>query len=425
MLVKFTVENFRVFRDEQSFSMVPSPSSIRQAPEILLDTGFSPIPYLYSQAVIYGANGAGKSCLISAIRFMTKFVRDSHTLSSLGTIETNPFIYEVGCQKKPTRFKTVFILNNSMFAYSFTINRARVIEEYLIARPESTGRIRQVFARRFNNETKKYDWRINKEYLKGDIKGLKLFTRPNALFLGTTINLNNDSMKKIYNWIVSKPVFISENDKNLKAYTAQFLYNPKWKSKIINFLNILDIRIDDIIVNSNVSANLALNNQSYENYSKNFIDNINGDTDFEISFTRLNDVGGKSSLPLEQESFGTQLLFKLAGRMLKSVSTRRIIFIDELNTNLHPLICQELIFIATDLVKPKRRPQIIFTTHDVTASEHEYISRNQIWMIEKKLDLSSDIYAFSDFDIPKENSFQRGYRLGRYGGAPRIIRREL
>lgn len=425
MLVKFTVENFRVFRDEQSFSMVASPTCIKHAPEILLDTGFSAIPYLYSQAVIYGANGAGKSSLVNAFRFMTKFVRDSHNLSSLGNIETDPFIYEVDCRKKPTTLKTVFILDKTMFAYSFTISGLRVIEEYLLARPETPRRTRQIFVRRFNNETRKYDWKTNSEYLKGDIRGLKSFTRQNALFLGTAIHLNNDSMKKIYNWIVSKPVFISESDNNLQSYTAQLLYDPKWKSKIINFLNIFDVRVKDIRVISNVSANVALNNQSYENYSKNFIDDINGFTKFEISFTRNNDKGEIGSIPLEQESLGTQFLFRMAGRFLKSISKRRIIFVDELNANLHPLICQELIFMATDLCKPKRRPQLIFTTHDVTASEHDYISRNQIWMIEKKPDLSSDLYAFSDFDIPEENTFQRGYMYGRYGGAPRIVRREL
>ena len=111
--------------------------------------------------------------------------------------------------------------------------------------------------------------------------------------------------------------------------------------------------------------------------------------------------------------------------MLKSIEKGRTIMIDEMNTNLHPLINKEIISMVYGSSISSRNPQLILTTHDVSASDHECISRNQIWMIEKKDDLSSDLSAFSDFNIPKENSFQRGYLFGRYGGTPRIIRQNL
>lgn len=92
MLVKFIVENFRMFRDEQVFSMIASPASIKNQPEQLISTGFSPLPYLYQQSAIYGANGAGKTSLIDVFRHMTRFVRDSHSLPPDADIETYPFL---------------------------------------------------------------------------------------------------------------------------------------------------------------------------------------------------------------------------------------------------------------------------------------------------------------------------------------------
>ena len=425
MLVEFSVENFRVFREEQAFSMVPAPSSIRNKPEELISTGFVRLPYLHHQATVYGANGAGKTSLVKAFQFMTRFVRDSHNSSALGPIETVPFIYNDLSRQRPSKFRVVFLSDDTMYEYGFTVSCQKVIEEYLLARPQPPGKTRQLFVREFVQEENEYKWIINSKYLKGDLKSVRQFTRPNALLLSTAINLNNDSLKKVFQWIVSKPVFISEGDKYLKNYTARLFYNRKWKLKLINFFQTMDTRIVDIRVRSSVSKNETLYNQSFGNYENNASDSIDGEIEFNISFVRHNNSGHRVLLPLDQESLGTQLLFQIAGRLLKSIEKGRVILIDEMNTNLHPLINREIISMVDGSILSRRNPQLIFTTHDVTASDHENISRDQTWLIHKKSDLSSDLYAFSDFDVPKENLFQRGYLFGRYGGVPRIVRREL
>ena len=314
MLVKFTVENFRVFRDEQSFSMIASPSSIKTEPEQLIDTGFTPLPYLYQQSVIYGANGAGKSSLFDALRHMTRFVRDSHNLPSNANIETYPFLYDAISRQQPTKFKITFFLDNTLFAYSFTFNYKRVIEEYLLARPNPPGRTRRLFTRQFDHEKEKYNWFINPKFFKGNINGIRSFTRSNALFLGTAVNLNNDSLKKIYNQIVSKPVFISESDQYLKDYTSRLFYDRQWKQRIVNFFKIMDAKIVDISVKSSASKVETENNLSVQNYEENCSDRINGNIEFDITFIRLDNNGRRVPLPLNRESLGTQLLFQIAGR---------------------------------------------------------------------------------------------------------------
>lgn len=426
MLVEFSVENFRVFREEQAFSMVPAPSSIRNRSEDLISTGFLRLPYLHRQATVYGANGAGKTSLVKAFQFMTRFVRDSHNSSAMGNINTVPFIYNDPSHQRPSKFRVVFLSDDTMYEYCFTVSCQKVIEEYLLARPQPPGKSRQLFVREFVQEDNDYKWIINSKYLKGDLKSVQQVTRPNALFLSTAINRNNESLKKVFQWIVSKPVFISEGDKYLKNYTARLIYGGgKWNSKLINFFKTMDARIVDVLVLSSVSKNKTLNNPSFGHYENNYTDRVDGEIEFDISFIRRGNSGHRVPLPLDQESLGIQLLFQIAGRLLKSIEKGRVILIDEMNTNLHPLINSEIVSMVSGSILSRRNPQLIFTTHDVTVSEHDNISRDQIWLIEKNRDLSSDLYAFSDFDIPKENSFQRGFLYGRYGGVPRIVRGEL
>ena len=423
MLVEFSVENYRVFRDEQVLSMVAATNSTCEKLDRLVSTGFSSAPYLHRQATVYGANGAGKTSLVSAFQFMTTFVRDSHSLSATKDIQTHPFLYNIDSRQKPSKYRLNFLLDDTLYEYSFTTTPKTVVEEYLLACPRLTGRTRQLFVRQYDQVEKKYNWNVNSRYLKGDFKTIRSFTRPNALFLSTAVYLNNDSLKKLYKWIISKPVFISDGDRNLLNYTASLLYNPKWKTKIINFLRTMDTRIVDIRVSSSASKNEILNDQSYKNYENNYIDSIKGDTEFDISFTRLNNLNKRVSIPLEEESRGTRVLFQMAGRLLRAIKKERVIIMDEINTNLHPIICEEFITKIDEAAESHKKAQLIFTTHDVTASEHKNIGNDQIWLINRNLDLSSSVYAFSDVDVPQEVPFRRSYLLGRCGGIPRIVKR--
>lgn len=423
MLVEFSVENYRVFRDEQVLSMVAATNSTKEKLDRLVSTGFSSTPYLHRQAAIYGANGAGKTSLVSAFQFMTNFVRDSQGLSAIRDIRTHPFLYNIDSRQKPSKYRLNFLLDDTLYEYSFTITPSTVLEEYLLACPRLTGRTRQLFARQYDQVEKKYNWSVNTRHLKGDIKTIRSFTRPNALFLSTAVYMNNDSLRNLYKWIVSKPVFIFDSDSNLLNYTASLLYNRKWKRKIINFLKTMDTRIVDIRVDSSASKNEILNDQSYKNYENNYTDNITGDTEFDITFIRLNNVNKRVSLPLEQESHGIRILFQLAGRLLRAIKKERVIIMDEVNTNLHPLICEELITKIDEAAESRKNAQLILTTHDVTASEHESIGSDQVWLINRNLDLSSSLYAFSDIDLPKEVTFRRSYLLGRCGGIPRVVKR--
>ena len=64
MLIRIVVTNFRSYGQETEFNMLPS-SNVRRKEWHIHSQGLG--AKVLRTAVIYGANGAGKSCLIKAL----------------------------------------------------------------------------------------------------------------------------------------------------------------------------------------------------------------------------------------------------------------------------------------------------------------------------------------------------------------------
>lgn len=423
MLVDFSFENYRIFRDEQTFSMIPTAQSLKEHKLYHISTAASSTqPFLHRHAAIYGANGAGKTTLVNAMKFFRQFILDSHDAKAFDSINVSPFIYDTKAEKCPSTFSVTFLRKDILYRYGYTLNQQQVLDEFLVTRPPNPSRSRLLYHRRFEPEEKIYKWRVNSKFFGRNLKSLQSYTRPNALFLSTAIQLNNDTLKPIYKWLISKPVYLTHCYDFLKIYTARLCYDPKTKPKILNFFKTMDARIEDIIVRTSFSQNEILFNKSFDVFSNNYSDTIDIDPEFEVFFVRKNNEGRTVCLRLEDESQGMQTLFYIAARFLKAIEKGRTVIIDEINTNMHPILFAELIKMFDGVSYPNNKAQLIFTTHDVAATEQDCVNPSQIWMVNRKSDLSSELYTFSDVDVPKNVDFRRGYLQGRYGATPKIVR---
>ena len=139
---------------------------------------------------------------------------------------------------------------------------------------------------------------------------------------------------------------------------------------------------------------------------------------------KTNDTGDAVNLPLGLESAGTQKMFSMYSPLQRTIANGSILFIDELNARLHPLLVRN--FIQTFL-DPERNPnnaQLIFTTHDTTQLENSLLRRDEIWFVEKEEDETSKLYSLVDFKgednekIRKDENYAKNYLLGKYGGIP-------
>ena len=121
-----------------------------------------------------------------------------------------------------------------------------------------------------------------------------------------------------------------------------------------------------------------------------------------------------------QESQGTQKLFAIAGPILDTLKLGKTLFIDELDTRLHPLLTQYLIRLFNSRKSNAKNAQLIFATHDTNLLSSRFFRRDQIWFTEKDNLSTTDLYSLSDFKVRKDATFNKDYIMGKYGAIPYI-----
>ncbi|MCR9865038.1 AAA family ATPase, partial [Vibrio parahaemolyticus] len=121
------------------------------------------------------------------------------------------------------------------------------------------------------------------------------------------------------------------------------------------------------------------------------------------------------------ESDGTKRLFNFAGPWLDALKDGLVLVVDELNTNLHPLLVRYLIgFFHSKKTNPNNA-QLVFTTHETSTLSQEVFRRDQIWFVEKDIKGRSSLYSLSDFKVKKKrDNLEAKYLSGLYGALPMV-----
>jgi len=140
----------------------------------------------------------------------------------------------------------------------------------------------------------------------------------------------------------------------------------------------------------------------------------------DIQFIHKTNSGESVPFPFFDESDGTKKLFAYAGPWLDVLAKGRILFCDELDTSLHPLMVRFLIGLIQNPEINKHNAQLIFTTHDTSVLDTDLFRRDQVWFVEKDREQASRLYPLSDFKPRKGEALEKGYLNGRYGALPFI-----
>ena len=122
MIVSFSVSNFRSFAGEQTISLVAS-RDFTDHPEHTVAVPDSQERVL-RVAVLYGANGAGKSNLFKALRYLNSVSVDQ------GRVARSPFRF-ANSEDQPSIFDIQFIAGGKVYRYGLSIDQERVHEEWL------------------------------------------------------------------------------------------------------------------------------------------------------------------------------------------------------------------------------------------------------------------------------------------------------
>lgn len=393
MLIQFNFENYKSLFNASTLDMTAT--SIKEHTYNLITPQNTKTNYI-KVAAIYGANASGKSSVIEAFRFMTAFVRSSFKLASeLKEIPYKSFAFTN--EQKNSSFEVFFQKNGYEYQYGFEVDRKKVVEEWLYSKELRSNRHFKTIFERQNN---KFDIPNLKS-----AKNFEDLVLPNTLFLSILSNAKIPVIKEVFEWFedatvidFGDPSFENQLNRSLPIEIEDHAF----QNEIVLFLNAIGVPINGLDVRKVKSDN----EESYKLYS-------------------VYQHGGRDiHLPFHEESSGTIKMFTLYIRMKNVLKSGSVIFIDELDAKLHPLLLRYMITLFHDEKTNPNNAQLVYTTHDNYTLTKDVFRRDQIWFVEKKKDLTAELYSLVEYKLDDDRkvrndaSYNKDYLLGRYGGVP-------
>lgn len=417
MLIEFSVTNYRSFWGTQTLSMSATSQKDLQK-ENTFSLSIPGVPTMLRSAVVYGPNGGGKSNLIAALNFMTRFVLASSRESQEGErIKRVPFLLNSEGASEPSEFEVVFVQDGIRFQYGFEVTEERVIHEWLLAYPD--GKAQRWFERSLNPKKETEEWYFGQKFI-GPKKMWRDATRANALFLSTAVQLNSEQLKPVFTWFDNLAI-IRHGQRIDREFTIESCENPESCREVLEFLHGADIDVDGIEVKEQKLKTIKFPPGIPENLRKNLQKDF-GNEPIKQSFFRhrLSDSDQTVLFPLAWESDGTRKLFAYSAPWLDVLRSGRVLVVDELDNSFHPHIVRYLLKLLHNPATNKKNGQLVFSTHDTSILDSKILRRDQIWFMEKNKEKATQLYPLTDFHPRKNEALEKGYLQGRYGALPYI-----
>lgn len=419
MLIEFKVKNFRSIRDEQTLSLVATKAN-KELPDNVIDKplkGLAGLQFLKG-AALYGANASGKSNVLHALYYLANLVENSATKLKPGDpTGAEPFKLDRKYTSESSEFEVTFETAGVRYLYGVGITPQRVVEEYLYAYPE--GRSQRWCHRSYNEKTEQYEWDKTAGAFKHDLK-LQGYTKENVLFLSQGTDLNHQQLTTVYMWFKTQLRFIhlSAGERGIHpGTTLDLLKNDLNHDRVISLLKSADFGIADVEAAEREFDIESATNGNIPRFLHKKSDGKFIET--QINLMHLDPEGTPIAMNFdEEESAGTRRFFSLLGPWLDILDHGYTVFIDEIDTSLHPLLVRELLNL---LFCPKNNPhgaQIVFTTHNPVFLDQSLLRRDQIWFTEKDESGATSLYPLSDYKERGKAALGKRYLAGVYGGIP-------
>lgn len=417
MLIQFNFSNYKSFRDDTSLYMTATKISEHNDRVVSIAND-----RLLRVAAIYGANASGKSNVCDAFYFMSIYVLDSFAFGGgeakkkRRQIQARPFKFDKVSLTKNTSFEVFFIDQSDSslksYQYGFSLNGSVIAEEWLYYKSKSSREYRLVFYRDAAAGQLDFD-KISEIQAENITSALE----PETLIVSLGAKLKIPKLKMVYNWFLNNEVvdFSSDYENFFRAdkLPENFIDNIDVQSKVVQFFNSFDESISGFDVKRIVDENSGNGKDDSERYL------INA----KHKMINSNDI---ALIPLQDESNGTLEMFALFPSIQEALNNGSVLFVDELNTKLHPLLVRNVILTFANPEINTKNAQLIFTTHDSWQLSNNLLRRDEIWFTEKDSDGISSLYSLADFadeggvKIRKDENYEKNYLLGKYGAIPSL-----
>lgn len=432
MLIQFSIQNYKSFKDKSTLSLIASnyDKDTREVENVISNNKFN--YRLLKSAVIFGANAGGKSKFIEALIFMRRFILSSSKDTQKGDpIAVEAFKLNSETENLGSEFEIIFILNGTQYRYGFEANKDIVISEWLFSKPKTKET--ELFYRDYQEVTyNKQKFNKINTLLKENL------IRDNALLLSVLAQFNDKIAEEVLEFFKDIKIISGLKEEGYLNDTMILSKDIFQKDRILSFIQKADIGIDDFKLKKHRFEDLNFDDtkipddlkeafKGLDNYIKKSMkdDNTERFSDV-ITFHKQYDDAGNFVKNIEfslneDESSGTRKFFALIGQILKIIDLGGILFVDELDSKIHPNLVCKLVSIFNSKELNPNDAQLVFNSHDTNLLNSELFRRDQIWFSEKTRFGASKLYSLADFktdEVRKNEAFEANYIRGKYGAIP-------
>ncbi|HXM44419.1 MAG TPA: ATP-binding protein [Bryobacteraceae bacterium] len=431
MIVSFSVSNFRSFSEEETISLVASNrlSGIH-------DDHAVPIPdskkKVLMTAVLYGANGAGKSNLLKALRHVKSVALSGRTVHQ-------PFRFAAPANA-PSTFDLQFIAADRLYRFGFKVDEERITEEWLF---QVVGNQQKPLYERTTDENGRVT--VDAQGLKDageKVMALATVGGPQDQSFLATANATlgaedlGGELGDVLTWFKESLRLISpdesigllghllDQDPDFLSFAGAFL---KSASTGVDHLEVLKKEIaKDELGNlapdwvfrgltkgrdGSVRVGLGGNELLVERKGENRVYRIS------VQAAHEHEPGTVVPLELSEESDGTRRLLNLIPALHHLRTTNAVYFIDEIDRSLHPTLVREFLefFLKS---RDGGTCQLIVTTHESSLLDQDLLRRDEIWFAEKDQTGATRLYSLLDFKVRNDLEIRKHYLQGRFGAVP-------
>ena len=414
MLIQFTLENFKAFRDEATLDFTAE--NLSEARESLITSSYSSETFL-PVAALYGPNGGGKSTVLDAFVYFTSqiimpvavLIENSEDEEKNGELSmrqaqailnrhySNCFYkFDEESADRPIRFSMLFQTEQWRYRYELAVVRNVIQEENLYMQDLEQDKVVALIERRGEVCTL---WEGFNAPASEHVKQ----TMPMLAFLA--VNYHFPEINRVIDcFLATRAINVDMKKRGLDELFS-FTGDKALKKVVLSALAVMDVNVKDIVLEKDEDGKI-----------------IKAETVHRLP-------GGREyHLPYQMESAGTKKLFSILPDVLRILKRGGILLVDELDANLHPKLLRTIIEMFTNPKLNIKGAQLIFTSQDVSTMKSEIFRRDEIWFCAQNARQRAHLYPLSAFrkengkHVRKDESYDKQYIEGRYGADPYLRR---
>lgn len=419
MLLDFKVENYKSFKEEVCFSMIPAPKQKGLDYSVIEEKIGSKKINAICSSIIYGPNASGKTTIIGAMDTMRSIVLRGNILN-----DNDPYPNEAANhlelipnnqlkERKPVSFYISFVDSGYHIEYSFSMNVGFFLE-------------------------KDFKREIVKELL--SINGITIYSRGQNLELNQTkkvcniLSMGAKTITQLYevakDSLASNELFLMNGFKLIVSRKIAEIIQDWFRDKfmVVYKANAIELirRFEDT-QSPGVYVEKATNEAAkLFGLNSNAIGYIVSKEDQKSKLCSIIDSPNTNDKAIINaktfESYGTIRFINIFPLVIKAIYTGGTLVIDEFDASIHPMALMSIINIFHDDEININHAQLIFDTHNPIFLNSNIFRRDEIKFVERNEDNhTSELYSLSDFGtsgkngVRKNEDYMKNYFVSQYG----------